>query len=278
MFLTILLTLHAALFAAEVRLFESRGVPVSDYNERLAGLQPGDELAFSNGRRFVFEGSLGQGNTTYVIAVDGGSRALRLPISPQLDRVSMAELVNGEFTSRFPAHEYLSSFVHGYRILSGANVPVVATFAAESDTYEYLLVEKLGLAFTLEELITGSVADRDAAAEARQQLVEFARKTWLFAEIGDFRANQLGWVKGRGWVLFDFTETMIPYWAAKAPLATTFDRVNSTWWPQREHLNAAILEQRATMDARYCEYLLGGANSGLSPETLHALRRAHSKK
>lgn len=188
-------------FGAEhVWLFEMRNrqyVPVANYDALVARLQPGDVLHFPDGSQFTITAPLngnrfdGQaaGTNTLVLEVregaDGPVRALRV-------------------SRRADARHLLDEFVDGIRSLNGFNVPTVTIHRAVAE--QYALVERLDVHFTLEDLVMGRLRPRglDAATERLlyRELVEFARRVFMFADIGDFNLGQLAWVGDR-WVLMD---------------------------------------------------------------------------
>jgi hypothetical protein len=233
-------------FAARVVLFDRAGIQVADYGPLAAKIEAGDTLVFSDGKEFEIAGILGHGNVTMVLGLADG-RVLRVPIGRGFHR-----------SRGYP--EYISSFLLAYPELAEAGVPVVKVYEHESREGEYALVEKLEIAFTLEDLIkpqsTIMGEQRDRAVEG---LIEFARKTWAFSEIGDFRAEQIAWVKDRGWVLFDFMEGARAY--EQLPLETAFEQMRIPG-ELRNRIWEAVMEERAEHGSERCALMLTYAAGG----------------
>jgi hypothetical protein len=182
--------------AATYVLFTAPGVPASNYNEIVRKLGLGDEVVFSDGRKYRIEAKLGSESTTRVFDV-GGGKAIRVPI--QQGRSPL--MIRGDFA------DFIDSYLEGYPTLRDRGVSVVKVYLEESLPREVVVVEKLNVRFHLDEFLRKDFKKRVTPEEYERlwaEFTEFARSTWAFRNIGDMREGQIAYTS-RGWVLFDFT-------------------------------------------------------------------------
>ncbi|OFZ18731.1 MAG: hypothetical protein A2X94_05975 [Bdellovibrionales bacterium GWB1_55_8] len=196
-----LVLLTTATHAASYTLFAYDGFlydQVADYDQIVKRLVPGDELVFSNGDVQRIGQLVGTGNTTLIFELANDSEKLiRIPKGRDW----------AEFTeTRYM--EYMSSYQIGAEALRDQGVPIVK------------IHDQLAGEFTIVERIPGEMSLRDflnrppgaeGAQEMQDALVEFARKTAGFQEIGDFHPGQLFYHTGRKeWVLVDWSSAHLP--------------------------------------------------------------------
>jgi hypothetical protein len=189
--------------AATVRLFNENGSYPADYAQRVDSVRAGDLVQFSGGHSFVVDAILGSGSHTIVFSLRGADgrptgKAIRVSTSagrhPLLRQTTYADI--------------LSQFAKTSELLETNGVLAVKVYREESRPSEFVVVEKLDIAFNYQHFLngTGGAARLDAAERHRalRDFVTFARSLAMFRTIGDQLPEQIGYVKGRGWVLFDY--------------------------------------------------------------------------
>src|SRR5262249_20290928 len=128
-------------------LFSKDGAFAQDY-ERLiekGELAVGDTIVFGDGKPFTFKGFIGKGNTTALLDVGNGV-ALRVPLHTR----KLDDPLNPQ---PLPVRDYLKKFLDGYEGLKGTEVPCVGVLTDESRPDQYVVVQKLDVKFTLEDLL-----------------------------------------------------------------------------------------------------------------------------
>jgi hypothetical protein len=175
-------------------------------------LKPGDMLEFSNGAVYPVLGILGKGFTTLVIDI-GHEKVLRIPkhkrmpyIKPpanQFFHSSSIDVVGDTYDMDYT--QFTTATLEGYQTLRQAGVPTVALFVDESLAGEYVVAQKINIAFFLDAIL-GKYRKVDPATykAAEEALIRFAHRSAHFQAIGDFKANQLAF-DGTDWVLVDWT-------------------------------------------------------------------------
>jgi hypothetical protein len=212
---TLLLTLASSALAREPRVLElfKDGAPVAAYDDLVADLVRGDTLVFSDGRRFqVRKVFPSPGAMTRVLDV-GGGKVIRIPkISYML--------------------HFQQLFLEQMKELEAHGVPAVRVFAEESLSPEYLVVEKVDIRFTAEDLLNRSKPiPRAERAKAKRALTAFARSTASLSEIGDFKPDALVW-DGSRWRVLD--TGLFPHVPAEAIASrTVFESEGMTLPPRK---------------------------------------------
>lgn len=174
-------------------LFQADGTPAPEFEKRVENLQSGDRVLFSNGKEFVLGERLGCGTTTCIHALkDFPKLAIRIPKS--LSRV------NGE-----KCPEHLTHFIESGQQLLRHKVPIVPIYNSFLKG-EYVIVEKLDLAFSLEDFLYDlKDLPRVTLEAATAELIKFARASRDFRRIGDFHKLQLQFTKQGQWKLLDWS-------------------------------------------------------------------------
>lgn len=174
----------------------------ANYCFRLAAVEVGDILVFSDSETFRTYGLLGKGLSDAIFDI-GEGKALRVP----------------QYLFRRPPEPYVRHFHTGYFKLKKYGVAIPEVYLEESSKKKYIVVSKENVVFKLSsfrhEII--SIAARSGGAAARDlinALVEFAKTTAYFKHIADFRGDNIVWT-GERWLLLD--------WDAEHQLAQSID-------------------------------------------------------
>lgn len=181
-------------------LFDSAGRMNSEYDKIVQNLEQNDILKFSNGKSFQLKKVLGSGNTTLILETIDGF-ALRIPLSAGPSKYS-----------KLPCYMYINGFIEGYESIKNY-VRTVKIY--DNNPNQYVLVEKVDLNFTLQDLLDGKIhLNSQEKAYVTQQLLNWTKETMRFMYIGDFRFEQLGF-NGNEWILLDFNGKAAPFddWA-----------------------------------------------------------------
>ncbi|MFL5813892.1 MAG: hypothetical protein ACJ763_09975 [Bdellovibrionia bacterium] len=181
--------------AKEIQLFQSNGNPRTDYVSSLHGVDSGDVLIFSDGSRHKILKRLGCGGTTCVFGLsDHPGLALRIPSSDgYLD--GDGPLIQG----------FIDQFVDGKAELQRSGVPSVELHRFRSG--EYAVVDRVESVTRLDQFFADPYRFSEASRkQLAADLINFAEKTAPFESIGDFKADQLHYVNGKGWILIDWTD------------------------------------------------------------------------
>jgi len=177
-------------FGASYQLFSEPGVRARGYSGILQNLQPNDQIVFSNERRFTVYRVLGEGGNTLVLDI-GDGKALRLNTRPSNYK---------QFS--------LSWYVEGYSKLKDSGIPIVKVFLEESLPSEYLVVEKIPVEFTLDQVLVEGFQSPYKTETLYEALLDFAMTTERYAGIGDLKPAQIGW-DGKKWILLDWGKTVV---------------------------------------------------------------------
>ncbi len=193
-------------FAQEIRLFQSDGAQVANYDELLARLAPGQTLAFPDGEQFVVVEKLGEGHTSQVwrVSQTGGTQevALRLPLRSGLYRGGPTRYV-----------DFLNETLDGYAPLREQGIPTVRVRGGVRS--QYVVTDVVPHRISARRFLH-SLEDRSAlrrrgitramVPEMEEALVRFASTTAPFSKIGDFKADQIVYdTSTRQWILLDWT-------------------------------------------------------------------------
>lgn len=154
------------------------------------------KILFSDGRQFQVRGELGRGGATRIYRTSPG--ALRLAAAE--DQLAL-----------------LGAFVRAHRTLheNGVLVPrllgVGPQPAHTPNGVEYVWVEEVAVIFRLDEWLTSLPFAQLQRTPAWNALEDFARSTWRFVTIGDFKPENIVWT-GQQWLLLDWTAalTLLP--------------------------------------------------------------------
>lgn len=210
-----LLWSFGALFAAEVELFDSQGIQVSNYKTLLSELKKDDVLVFDDSKiKFRFEITLGEGNTTKILKVyrvgdiKNEAIALRVPLD-----IGLFSKTEHTYT------EYIKEFGQGVRSLENSGIRIPKVYHSYKD--QFVALELIRPEFDLHSYLTDSDFNRlienlpaHTLQEAEEALYKFARTTSSYKTIGDFHSKQLVYdANKKEWVLLDFTSTHRKYYS-----------------------------------------------------------------
>ncbi len=206
-----LLALASLALAATSGLADTRqlfgnldGTPVQleTYSHEVKNAKPGDVFRFSDGKEIKIGRLIGSGGTARIYEIaDEPGRVLRIP----------KDYGYFDFNPAGPAYsrhytDFIDYTIEGVEPMKRAGVPMIEVF--EHSPKEYVIVERLpAQAVRLDQFIERRWKNNTPEVEQQmiQDLLEFARKTALLRSIGDFKAEQIAYVPGRGWVVFDWT-------------------------------------------------------------------------
>lgn len=179
-----LLFVSGSVFAKEVRLFETSGKPVSEYQDSIVSLKENDVVIFSDGKKIKIKSVLGEGGMTRVFETSNGE-AIRI-------------LKNTGFSD---------DYVESIRVLLARGVP--APLIIEKYKAEYTLMQKIDVQFTMADLLV----DGQGLSPLQQKtlfaaLQTFAERSARYLYVGDFRPDQIAF-DGSRWILLDATNIHI---------------------------------------------------------------------
>jgi hypothetical protein len=174
-------------------LFEQMGRSTNEaYNEIVDKLKAGDVIQFGDGSQNTIREILGEGhgNITRVFE-DTNGEIVRIPL-----RDTEREL--GDF----------NSFREENELLKAAGVPVVDMITEKNIPFQKIVLKRDPFQFRLSDYLnhdTGVKLTKAQQNEIEDKLLEFARKTWRYKRICDFRPEQMAFTKKGEWVLFDMS-------------------------------------------------------------------------
>jgi hypothetical protein len=194
-----LILIAGSLEAKDFRLYHPEGDQVTNYEAILEEIEPGrDAIIVSDGTRFEVRRFLDKGNTSYIFE-DQYGRAVRIPLGRGFFRDS-----NDTYL------DYLSDFIPIYKQAKKDKIPTVKIYPRKSKSTEYIVSELVDIRFSLHDYIL----DPDLITEAErpqvnQALESFARKTWKYTFMSDFRPTELVYTQGGEWKIIDLTSAWI---------------------------------------------------------------------
>ncbi|MFN3455174.1 MAG: hypothetical protein ACK41T_09470 [Pseudobdellovibrio sp.] len=178
--------------------------PIVNYQETLSKiintLKLGKtvEIIFPNNRSVEVRNFLGNGETTFVFETTDGY-ALRVPIEYELS-------INTDHKNPILTTWFIDDYIKLQNELSLNNIKVPKIFLDKSLIPYFLITEKIDVKFLLVDYIqnynTNMINEKDKKI-IDEQLLKFARSTWMYKNIGDFNGEQVAF-NGYEWVLFDF--------------------------------------------------------------------------
>jgi|GEM_PF-5691114 len=186
-------------WAKDVILFSAPEVPVLNYYSIREAIQYGDTLIFSGHETYRVGKKLGCGNTTCVYELlDYPNQAIRIPRSRGVYYVNAFSHVHYS--------DFIMYFLNGKRFLNQYGVPSVKIY--EGKNSEFIRVEKVQSVTDLKKfLLNPYLYSEEDRLNMKNELIRFARMTSELTRIGDFKEDQLHYVKDRGWILLDWTSS-----------------------------------------------------------------------
>jgi len=203
LFFTLSLTARAETYT----LFSEQNLIAENYEIFLSKLVPGDIIRFSDGNSFTITEILtkkGFGNNDIILGI-GDGKVIRIPKYKRA--ISSKLLLQAANISTIDFTWSVRETVLGYRELAETGIPHVKVYLHESvNFFEYVILDKVEVEFTLREFLTGNTNGIDLFKRQRllNKLMEFAQHTSGYSTIGDFGASQIVW-NGREWILLDWT-------------------------------------------------------------------------
>lgn len=177
-----------------VNVFDENGRLLADYtrlNFESGAELPVDILRVDDDTVFKVQRFLGAGNTTKIFSVtkENGTDeyALRLPKSDP---------------------HYIYSTNQLYPVLEMYNIPIPKRYTGVES--KYILSEVVDISFDLEEFFSKVITSENQKIidEAKNALLNFAKKTAMFSDLGDFNGTQVVYSeKNKEWVLLDWTNS-----------------------------------------------------------------------
>ncbi|MBN1896521.1 MAG: hypothetical protein JW789_02220 [Candidatus Aenigmarchaeota archaeon] len=186
-----------------ITLFD-HGKPVDAYIKIIRNIEQGVMIKFSNGQIFTIKKVLGQGRTTRVVTVK------------ESEYENWAVRLNMKTNP-----EYINEMLEREPELNQLGKNIVRLDERRSLKNEYCLVEILKIEFELHDYLSDYC--NLGSDEIDNYIIEFAKVSARFSFIGDFKSKQLAFVKGRGWVLVDYTQGN--RYASRVNDSTLFDGV-----------------------------------------------------
>lgn len=147
---------------------------------------PGDKIVFETGEFVFFKESLGFGGHSLVFEDDLG-RAVRLTREFRRDEVDPS--VDGFARSMALINQYLKP-EFSVRLLDN-----------QPESENVVFVERIQIQMRLREFLNQDLGGLQAFKY--DKLITFLNSFRKFSRLSDFKPYQIGWVKERGWVLFD---------------------------------------------------------------------------
>lgn len=193
----ILVGLASEVRARDIVLFNKSGAPIFGYAKVRESILPGDFLVFSKEERFKVERLLGCGNTSCIYELaDFPGQALRVPRDVGLFFFNRFNSIYFEY--------FIDEMILGKAALDQYQVPSIKIYEGKSN--EFVRVEKITSVTSLSDFLAHpfSYSEPDRI-KMETDLLEFAKSVSFFRRIGDFYADQIHYVKGRGWILLDWT-------------------------------------------------------------------------
>lgn len=141
---------------------------------------------------------LGNGETTFVFETTDGY-ALRVPIEYELS-------INTDHKNPILTTWFIDDYIKLQNELSLNNIKVPKIFLDKSLIPYFLITEKIDVKFLLVDYIRNyntDVINEKNKKNIDEQLLKFAKSTWMYKNIGDFNGEQVAF-NVYEWILFDF--------------------------------------------------------------------------
>lgn len=195
-----IMALSLSSLAKDIHLRFKNGLRKFNYSKLIKkeNLKAGDKIYVSKNRYFIYEGYLGEGNSTRVFSVKDpqrpGSFAIRLPKEESFFKFNSQ---NG-----FPL---LNFFIRSHVDLKEQNVSIPELYDFEGANYA--LVEKVDIEFGMDKFMARpDLIDKETYKIAEEALLEFVKEVARFSYIGDFCGEQMVFDRKRKkWVLLDWS-------------------------------------------------------------------------
>jgi hypothetical protein len=176
-------------WAATYTLFNAKSVAATNYDSIVQNLKPGDQITFGNGRTFIVQEFLGNGNTTRVFAVNQ-TEAIRIPIH------------SGVHYDKVYKQDFIDATLVGARQLDQSALPHVHVH--EGLPQQYAVVDRVYPEFTLATYLETHHYDPSHPTKEFLDLLEFAKLSSRLRSIQDLNGTQISYVKNSGWTLLDW--------------------------------------------------------------------------
>lgn len=184
--------------AKDLHLFSRSGIASLDYYQAHSETRRGDRFIFSDGQSYEIDRLLGCGQTTCIYGLLGSpDKAIRIPKYYGLLKRTREDTAH--------TRDFINAFIRGKKELSYYKVPSVEIYGGNEN--EYIIVERIHSMTDLHQFLMNpfSFTNLDRI-QMENDLIQFAKATAQFKNIGDFHSRQLHYVRGRGWLLLDWTE------------------------------------------------------------------------
>jgi hypothetical protein len=181
-----------------------KGKPVKNYNDLVSDIRAGDDLMFEGGQTFHVEHRFGAGMTTLILDI-GNDELLRVPLYVTTHPLDQNPLL------------FIVDFQQMQPELVANGVPVVEMVTEKIIPDKAVVVKKEKLEFSLEDFLKGRDGDgeklklsKEDRKDLEKKLVQFARKTWMYERIGDFRTSEIAY-NGTEWLIIDIGDDHYPH-------------------------------------------------------------------
>jgi len=189
-------------FSVTLELFDKKGNPIGNINK--GRIHDGDILKFNDGNEYEVISYLGEGKVNIVFKVrmipptQGVPETLALRL-PQISDKPLGPL---------PPQHYINSYIDGYDLLEKQGIPVPKKFKSLEGQYvasEFVKNDFNGHDFFTNPEMLAKKYSPSVLQEAEEALVDFARFTVRFKNIGDFGPSQLVYnIETKTWTLLDW--------------------------------------------------------------------------
>lgn len=171
--------------------------PARDYGARLDSIEAGDTLRLDKGQRFKILDVLGEGDTTRIFDI-GDGWALRVP-----KKATRWWKRNSSSSHDEPALQHFSFFIETRDALENDGIPVVE-LDQKRTRYNFAVVKKVEVLFDLKTYMEmRKQMEKSERKAIDKALIAFARTTYKYNYISDFKTRNLIYTGGRRWLLID---------------------------------------------------------------------------
>jgi hypothetical protein len=185
-----------------LELFDKKGHPKGNIDKNT--IHEGDILSFRDGTRFRVLSYLGQGNVNVIFKVQ------MIPAQPGVPDVLVLRLplfIEGKKT-KTPPQEYINSYIDGYAALEKQSISIPKKYKSAYGQYvasEFIESDFNGHDFFESPDALSEKYSPKVLQEAEEALIEFARTTTRFKNIGDFGPGQLVYnIQTKTWTFLDW--------------------------------------------------------------------------
>ncbi|MEC9282240.1 MAG: hypothetical protein VX642_05980 [Bdellovibrionota bacterium] len=197
------------------QLFKEKGGYASGYNQKMKEIishfETGNTeplvLQFSRSKSFQVNGLLGKGDFFNAIFDIGDGKVLRV----RQTKKKLFAPISLMFGYHLPLMDSFYTYKSAYLELLKSKVPMPKSYFTETHDSEFLVQEKIEIAFLYSDYMNPDFRkslEKDLLEKIENDLVDFAKTTARYHQIGDFREDNIVYDKKRGWLLLDMWNNM----------------------------------------------------------------------